>query len=204
MSLTKATQAVVDTNVDAKTLEGRSLSSTSAANAVVRARPDGKIDPSFMPADYGLSVGIPPGGIIMWSGAADAIPSGWALCDGNGGTPDLRDRFVLGAGRDFPVGAVAGQRDVTLTVAQMPSHGHSPSTGESSGVHSHQYLGHTMLRRHDIPEHASGLNYLTGTQQRTTETGGGHTHGVTVGATGGGQSHPNMPPYYALCFIMKL
>ncbi len=36
--------------------------------------------------------------IVLWSGAVVDIPAGWALCDGNNGTPDLRDRFVIGAG----------------------------------------------------------------------------------------------------------
>ena len=74
-------------------------------------------------AGYGT---IPIGGVILWSGASTEIPDGWALCDGaisNGhATPDLRDRFVVGAGGEYSVSATGGQDTVTLTVAQMPAH----------------------------------------------------------------------------------
>src|SRR5690625_6482592 len=67
------------------------------------------------------------GTIIMWAGAINEIPAGWALCDGTNGTPDLRSRFVVGynsSEADYnAVGKVGGAKDVTLTEAQMPSHG---------------------------------------------------------------------------------
>src|SRR3990172_3920103 len=60
--------------------------------------------------------GIPSGGIILWSGPADQIPSGWALCDGANGTPDLRDRFVVGAGGGYEIGATGGEAKHPLTI----------------------------------------------------------------------------------------
>jgi len=68
---------------------------------------------------------VPRGVIVMWSGSIATIPSGWALCDGANGTPDLRDRFVVGAGSSYSVGATGGENIHTLTVAEMPSHNHT-------------------------------------------------------------------------------
>lgn len=79
---------------------------------------------------------VPPGAILMWSGAVDAIPTGWALCDGRNGTPDLRDRFIVGAGGSYDVGDTGGAESVTLTVAQMPQHSHGASSS-SAGSHTH-------------------------------------------------------------------
>ena len=61
---------------------------------------------------------IPKGGIIMWSGATTAIPQGWALCDGTNGTPNLRDRFIVGAGSTYAV-AASVQAEVAATVARF-------------------------------------------------------------------------------------
>ena len=51
---------------------------------------------------------FPSGGIVMWSGSVASIPSGWLLCDGTNGTPDLRNRFIVGAGSTYAVGATGG------------------------------------------------------------------------------------------------
>jgi hypothetical protein len=51
---------------------------------------------------------VPAGGIIMWSGSIGSIPSGYYICDGSNGTPDLRDRFVVGAGTSYAVGNTGG------------------------------------------------------------------------------------------------
>ena len=114
----------------------------------------------------------------MWSGAANAIPTGWVLCDGNNNTPNLVDRFIVGAGSTYTVGATGGSNTVTLTTAQMPSHTHNMGWGR---VHSNFAGGN-----------ASDL--------RTTRDS---ATAISTLATGGGQAHENRPPYYALCFIMK-
>lgn len=86
---------------------------------------------------------IPVGGIILWSGSIVSIPAGWALCDGTLGTPNLRDRFVVGAGTTYAVGANGGAATVTLTLAQIPSHTHGVGTlaTDTEPAHSH---GHTF------------------------------------------------------------
>ena len=78
--------------------------------------------------------GVPVGGIIMWSGATNNIPSGWALCDGNNGTPNLQDKFIVGAGSSYAVAATGGSKDATLvshTHNLLYNHG---SFGGSSGA----------------------------------------------------------------------
>ena len=119
------------------------------------------------------------GMIILWSGAENAIPSGWVLCNGSNSTPDLRDRFVVGAGTggSYGVGNTGGADSVTLTIAQMPSHSHSVQG--VAGSNSNQY---SDLSRIDRQPPWSTYN---------------------TNSTGGGQSHENRPPFYALCYIMK-
>ena len=77
---------------------------------------------------------IPPGGIIEWSGAIVDIPTGWHLCDGTNGTPDLRDKFVVGAGSGYAVGATGGAATVTLTIDQMPAHSHTVGVAGAAGM----------------------------------------------------------------------
>lgn len=78
--------------------------------------------------------GIPSGLICMWSGSE--IPSGWNLCDGTNGTPDLRDRFIVGSGSEYTIGETGGEKEHTLTTDEMPSHSHNltyqvPASGSS-------------------------------------------------------------------------
>jgi len=119
---------------------------------------------------------IPSGGIIMWSGAINAIPSGWALCDGQNNTPDLRDRFVVGAGDSYSVNATGGANTVTLTVDEMPSHTHLTANSQTG----------------------TAVDYPTGAGFMVTGN-----NGNTSSSTGGNQPHENRPPYYALAYIMK-
>jgi microcystin-dependent protein len=160
----------------------------------------------------------PLGGIIMWSGSVDAVPAGWALCDGrtsNGRTtPDLRGRFVIGATSGRVVGSVGGSETVTLTTSQLPSHNHlvSGSTADA-GTHNHDYddvyaseaggplgnqgwLGHKGNDRDNGP-HAT---------RRGTWWAPNHSHSFSVNSqsTGGGQAISILPPFYALAFIMRV
>src|SRR6056297_2288065 len=68
---------------------------------------------------------IPSGGIIMWSGLITSIPTGWGLCDGSNGTPDLRNRFVVGAGDQYDRNDIGGSDTVQLTEGELPSHSHN-------------------------------------------------------------------------------
>src|SRR6056297_3350468 len=68
---------------------------------------------------------IPSGGIILWSGLLTSIPTGWSLCDGSNGTPDLRNRFVVGAGDQYSRNDIGGSDTVQLTEGELPSHSHN-------------------------------------------------------------------------------
>ncbi len=127
--------------------------------------------------------GVPKGGIIMWSGAVNQIPAGWALCDGTNGTPDLRDRFVVGAGNSYAVAATGGEATHTLTVNEMPSHNHGGTTG-------------------DYPMVRLGQKASSGNDEPVASQSNNHNHSIPL--QGGGAAHENRPPYYALAFIMKL
>ena len=78
---------------------------------------------------------FPAGGIILWSGSTASIPSGWVLCNGSNSTPDLRDRFVVGAGSSYGVNATGGASSVTLSTSQIPAHNHSASSSSSTTIH---------------------------------------------------------------------
>ena len=142
--------------------------------------------------------GFPSGGIVMWSGSAATIPSGWFLCDGTNGTPDLRDRFIVGAGDTYDPGDTGGAAEVTLTEAQMPAHSHTGSA-ESAGNHVHSSVGRRSTSSFDAGtrDNRAMNGYLN------TEAAGAHSHTLTLNNTGGDAAHENRPPYYALCFIMK-
>lgn len=132
--------------------------------------------------------GIPSGCILMWSGSIDTIPNGWKLCDGSNDTPDLRNRFIVGAGESYSPGDTGGSNTVALTISQIPSHSHSGSATVT------------------IPELANTgewkvKGYLTG--HGTSIASSSVSGNITTNNNGGGLSHENRPPYYALCFIMK-
>ena len=234
----------------------------------------------------------------MWSGTASNIPSGWVLCNGNNNTPDLRDRFVLGAGSTYDPEDTGGQETVTISTSNMPSHTHTvnshshsiPSHSHTVGSHTHSIGSHTHsfsgsgtgtsgvqsdnhYHSGNTSDSGSHAHSIYGSHQGTINTGGtrylgdsnggtnmgtvnsgttnahahffqtlgvseDHTHDTTIsisGTTGGGSgstgnenpgtssngsgntgnaspststkgsgsAHENLPPYYALCYIMK-
>jgi microcystin-dependent protein len=147
---------------------------------------------------------IPAGLIAMWSGSVANIPSGWALCNGSNGTPDLRDRFIVGAGGSYNVGNTGGANSVALNTNQIPSHNHGAGNLKADTAGSHTHVYRTYLRMGDASGIASG--FLVESANRQTSSEGAHTHTISgnTSNTGGGQAHENRPPYYALCFIMKL
>jgi hypothetical protein len=177
-----------------------------------------------------LNTPIPAGVIVMWAGSIGSIPSGWALCNGNSGTPDLRDRFIVAAGAAYAVGATGG----SATSSAAGSHTH---TEASAGGHNHTGLtGDTALTTNQLPSHThtwsgtqtsednnftAGSNWLRegSTVQSssftvtTTATGEGASHNHTIGTDGshshtinsvGDHTHTLTSPYYALAYIMKL
>ena len=144
-------------------------------------------------------VSIPTGVIVMWSGSVASIPSGWTLCDGSNGTPDLRNRFIAGAGTDtlsvwgfdattgattftggqsyVGVNSIGGSIAHKLIVSEMPSHTHSYQKANSPGGGQDQA--------------GSGSGDAVKHENQNTSAAGGNNY------------HENRPPYYALAFIMK-
>ena len=152
--------------------------------------------------------------MVLWSGAANAIPSGWYLCNGSNGTPDLRDRFVVGAGSGYSVGNTGGAASVTLSTAQMPSHNHSvndPTHGHSVNDPGHFHTTNDYVARSG---YAEPRNFGVGTDGNANSSGNTNTKttglvvnaggtGISINNAGSGSAHENRPPYYALCYIMK-
>ncbi len=139
---------------------------------------------------------IPFGAIIIWHGSVASIPSGWHLCDGTYGTPDLRSRFVYGAGT-LSVGTTGGEETHVLTVAEMPSHSHSGVTN-TTGAHTHKY---NSWENYSVQAFGWGTNWHL-TQPTDTSSAGDHFH--IISAEGGDSAHNTMPPYMVLAYIMKL
>ena len=151
---------------------------------------------------------VPAGVIVMWSGSVASIPSGWYICDGTNGTPDLTGRFVVHADADsggtYAPGDTGGADSVTLTEAQMPAHTHTVSgTTNTTGAHTHTVSGVATTGSADAISNNDINTQVNNTV--TTSSAGDHSHTVTgtAASSGGGNSHENRPPYYALAFIMK-
>jgi len=141
---------------------------------------------------------IPAGGIFLWSGSIGSIPAGYVLCNGSNGTPDLRDRFVVGAGSTYAVDGTGGSANAIVV-----SHTHtatSTSTVTDPG-HNHTYT------RYDTLTGVGGANPLwanTSTQNTgSAVTGVTVATATTVASAGTSGTNANLPPYYALCYIMK-
>lgn len=170
-------------------------------------------------ATAAAAAAFPSGGIIMWSGLISAIPSGWYLCNGSNSTPDLRDRFIVGASADSGGAAktnitgsytqTGGSKDSIVVShthsASQSSHSHYISGGSASSSLS---SGNVLANAVDV---ASGLlpneNFEYALQGGGTTANTGLTNSVTpsitVSSTGDSGTNKNLPPYYALAFIMK-
>jgi len=143
------------------------------------------------------SASIPSGLIAIWSGSTGSIPSGWLLCNGANGTPDLRNSFVLGAGNSYAVGATGGSTDAIVV-----SHTHTATTSITDPGHFHNVFysggpgGGSKYPITSVSDSSSGAGpsgtATTGITASTTNT--------TAGVSG---TNANMPPYYALAYIMK-
>ena len=185
-------------------------------------------------------IGVPSGIIAVWSGAEGAIPSGWYLCNGSNGTPDLRNRFIVGAGSgsSYSVGNTGGSNTVTLSTSQIPAHshttnnhshnasvsdpghGHSVSVSDPGHYHNTSVTGAKLFPGYGgahVPYGGAGGYPGTHFNMSNANTGisanasnANTSISVSTGNanpstnnTGGGGSHENRPPYYALCYIMK-
>ena len=146
-----------------------------------------------------MQVRLPAGVIVMWSGSIATIPTGWLLCNGTNGTPNLQDRFIVGAGSTYAVADTGGNANATL-----PSHTH---TGSTNTVGAHRHGGYSTLnlqysggggRANDAPN-----GYATGGRYWETLDNGNHSHSFTTDSAGSSATNANLPPYYALAYIMK-
>jgi hypothetical protein len=134
------------------------------------------------------------GMIMLWSGSSASIPSGWLLCDGSSSTPDLRNRFVVGATSTYAVGATGGSADAIVV-----SHTHTATVTDAGHTHTTGTTGTTYLG-----DMGGGGSRLTPAGNGGSVTGTATT-GITVAnsTTGSSGTNANLPPYYALCYIMK-
>jgi hypothetical protein len=145
---------------------------------------------------------FPVGGIILWSGSVASIPSGWALCNGSNGTPDLRNRFVVGAGSTYAVNATGGSADAIVV-----SHTHTATSTSSVSDPGHT---HTLPTSGTLGGYNGRLVGGTGGDQLPLAVSNSNTTGITVStsttnaSTGSSATNANLPPYYALAYIMKL
>lgn len=136
--------------------------------------------------------------ILIWPSSLVSIPTGWLICDGTNGTPDLRNRFIVGAGNNFSVGDTGGSKNLTI----IPQHTHTAVTNTAGG-HTHLWRG-----TGGIGTTATGINRQTSNNyvvnNRVSSTAGNHTHTITLTSTGEADgTDRNLPPYLALVYIMK-
>lgn len=162
---------------------------------------------------------LPTGMIVLWSGTVASIPSGWQLCDGTNSTPDLRDRFVVGAGSTHNPGDTGGADTTNL------AHTHAVGTYANATESAHTHGPGTLGTDTDATGPSAtttvdnNLDISTVTVASNAHTHS-HNHSVTTGATAAGSAHThtlsgvsgsalsstteNRPAFYALAYIMKV
>lgn len=155
------------------------------------------------------SSSVPQGSIIPWYGSPGNIPNGFALCDGKNGTPDLRNRFIVGAGNTYKLSDIGGKDAVTLEPSQTSSHYHT------FGYHNGNNNGYFIT----TASKKTNASLPSGTYPaKWNGSGGGGWYGWDGSGWNGGQNlvtsltvateaqkpHENRPPYYALYYLMKL
>ncbi len=172
--------ATIDGSVTAGSLRVRENLSCGSLNASSMAVTNGNLWVRGKVIGRGV---IPVGGIVVWSGAANQIPYGWALCNGQNGTPNLLDRFVVGAGNNYKVNDQGGNATYALKLAEMPSHTHKFVFSGADIDADWQEKDHFFCQHNKYPSFRHEANTL---------------------AAGGGAAHENRPPYYALCYIMRI
>jgi microcystin-dependent protein len=145
---------------------------------------------------------LPPGtNPQLYTGSVASIPTGWQLCDGSNGTPDLRGRFIVGlhpSDTDYnAIGKKGGAKEVTLNINQIPSHNHSGTV--TIPAHSHTYQksvpGRGYRTQSDDTPHSAYQNAETSTSPAQSAS-------ISTSNNGGDQAHENRPPYYTLAYII--
>lgn len=198
-------------NTDITSLAAPALGAATATTATAGDNSTKVATTAFVTA--AVLAALPAGVITIWSGSSGAIPTGWLLCNGTSGTPDLRDKFVVGAGSTYAVGATGGSANATLV-----SHSHTITITDPGHDHTANVTdpGHT----HNLPGGTSsggtiqtqlGVNSTASNGVSSSNTTGitvdnvSNTTGITASSNTQGSSatNANLPPYYALCYIMK-
>jgi microcystin-dependent protein len=185
-----------------------------------------------MKAYVDTKVTLPSGVIVMWSGSVASIPNGWLLCNGANGTPNLMDRFIVGAGSSYAPGVTGGAATYALDVSQLPAHSHTQqgtfASGTESALHAHggttdvvgDHVHGTITPQHTgsagVTPQVAGIGDPTvlttpaGSHSHTIATGtqnAFHSHNLTISGqttnVGSGAAIENRPPYFALAYIMK-
>ena len=137
------------------------------------------------------------GMIILWYGDTTNIPTGFVLCDGNNNTPDLRDRFVIGAGNNFSAGNTGGNNSLTLTEANLPSHRHFVVSNDLGGQNR---TNSNVSANNQVRKGTGASNLFEGYNLAST---GSDAASGRSSAVGSGTPIDNKPAYHALCYIMK-
>jgi microcystin-dependent protein len=182
----------VVSNLNADMVDGYHASTFFSADAVLQSNIN-----ALSSTVSSLNVVI-SGIIVMWSGSVGSIPSGYYLCNGANGTPDLRDRFIIGAGNSYSAGNTGGAANKTLSIAEMPNHSH---TVFSAGSHQHYVKEVDAGEEGNAGTDQSVGNYTDTGTTKYTSFAGDHTHSLSY--TGSSTAFSILPPYYALAFIMK-
>jgi microcystin-dependent protein len=216
-----ATTAYVQTNLDdyAKSASPALTGVPTAPTAATTVNDTQIATTAFVQSliDQALKAAFPTGIITVWKGTVATIPTGYHLCDGTNGTPDLRDKFVVGAGGSYTPGDTGGSDSKTLTNSELPSHDHT-ATIANNGAHEHFVAnvdtaigGQNLIATNtmaDTGNLGTSSSYNLGGSATAatiglTSTAGTHNHTIDIDSTGDGLPFDIRPPYYALCYIMK-
>jgi hypothetical protein len=140
---------------------------------------------------------VPIGGIIMWSGAENALPVNWKICDGTNNTPDLRGKFIRGsdptANPPIPTGTLGGANEYVLTGVNIPEHQHQFRIRQLDYV---EIFGSSTLTVWDVyPQWDENPVYNTQTRLTGPASVGGSTNPTPI---------PTIPAFYALAYIMRV
>ena len=162
----------------------------------------------------------------MWSGADNAVPSNWALCNGSNGTPNLVDRFIVGRGSAYAQGATGGSANATLVEHShtINNHTHSVSgttsnksltgsiekigecfdvAGSATGVFSKDSDGTSPVTASASTSPVSGVNF-DASHDHTFSATTGNPSNTGTNAQGSSATNANLPPYYAIAYIMRI
>ena len=174
----------------------------NAANGFVKLDASAKVPVAQIPAAAITDTEylVPSGAIIMWSGALADIPAGWSLCNGAGGTPDLRDKFIYGWSDGVDPGGTGGAATHTHTYSDLPEHNHVATV--TPDPHSHLDYNGSWGFDGVAPK---GPSTTQGWNSRASTS----TTSLSVSVANAGIASPEtdagstLPPYFKLAFIIK-